>query len=54
MEKNGYVDLYHGKVWAALPGLWFVVTMESHWITAWIWLMENGSNGEVSLRLPGM
>ncbi len=47
-ERKGYVDLM------TLQALWCMVAMESHWITVWIWLMENGSNSEVSQRLPGM
>lgn len=49
-----YMDLHHGEVTMGSRALWCVVVMESDWITVWIWLMENGSNGEVSLSLPGM
>lgn len=47
-ESKGYLDLM------TLQALWCMVVMESQWITVWIWLMENGGNGEVSQRLPGM
>lgn len=35
-------------------GFVVLVAMESDWITVLMWLMENGSNGEVSQRVPGM